>query len=76
MIGYAFRHLGVRAMHIALIARSTLRVVVVATALAYTTGCMLFARPPKDLDYSRTRRSESGAYRATIQPQGDTIPKG
>jgi hypothetical protein len=37
---------------------------------------MLFARPPKDLDYSRTRLSEAGRYRATIHPQGDTIPKG
>ena len=27
---------------------------------------MLFARPPKDLDYSRTRNSEGGRYRATI----------
>jgi hypothetical protein len=37
---------------------------------------MLFARPPKDLDYSRTRTSEGGAYRATIRPQGDSIPQG
>ena len=40
------------------------------------TGCMLFARPPKDLDYSRTRASEAGRYRATIRPQGDSIPQG
>jgi len=39
-------------------------------------GCMLFAEPPKDLDYSRTRASEAGRYRATIRPQGDSIPKG
>lgn len=39
-------------------------------------GCMLFARPPKALDYSRTRTSEAGLYRATIHPQGDSIPKG
>lgn len=39
-------------------------------------GCMLFARPPKQLDYSRTRTSEAGLYRATIHPQGDSIPKG
>jgi len=39
-------------------------------------GCMLFAKPPKDLDYSRTRASEAGRYRATIRPQGDSIPKG
>jgi hypothetical protein len=45
-------------------------------AATLLTGCMLFARPPKDLDYSRTRLSEAGRYRATIHPQGDTIPKG
>lgn len=39
-------------------------------------GCMMFAKPPKDLDYSRTRTSESGLYRATIEPQGDSIPQG
>lgn len=39
-------------------------------------GCMLFARAPEDLDYSRTRVSEGGHYRATIQPAGDSIPRG
>jgi len=43
---------------------------------AALTGCMMFAKPPADLDYSRTRASESGLYRATIRPQGDSIPKG
>jgi hypothetical protein len=47
-----------------------------AAAVALLSGCMLFARAPKDLDYSRTRTSEGGAYRATIRPQGDTIPQG
>jgi hypothetical protein len=47
---------------------------VVATSLL--TGCMMFSRPPKDLDYSRTRTSEGGLYRATILPQGDSIPQG
>ena len=47
-----------------------------ALALALATGCMLFARPPKDLDYSRTRVSEGGRFRGTIHPQGDTIPQG
>jgi hypothetical protein len=37
---------------------------------------MLFMRPPKDLDYSRTRTSAAGLYRGTIRPQGDTIPQG
>ena len=55
------------------IALSRLTSLAAATLL---TGCMLFARPPKDLDYSRTRTSESGLYRATIRPQGDSIPKG
>ena len=40
------------------------------------TGCMLFAKPPGDLDYSRTRVSEGRLYRATVHPQGDTIPQG
>ena len=62
--------------------RSTIRSFIAspftATALviALLTSCMLFARPPKDLDYSRTRVSENGAYRATIRPQGDSIPQG
>ena len=47
-----------------------------AIATALLVGCMMFARPPKDLDYSRTRTSEGGLYRATIEPQGDTIPQG
>ena len=48
-------------------------------ALAATvllTGCMMFARPPAELDYSRTRTSEGGLYRGTIRPQGDSIPQG
>ena len=36
----------------------------------------LFAAPPADLDYSRTRMSERGVYRATIVPQVDTIRVG
>ena len=47
-----------------------------AAAVSLLTGCMLFASPPKDLDYSRTRVSEHGLYRATIRPQGDSIPQG
>ena len=45
-------------------------------AAGMLSSCMLFAKPPADLDYSRTRSSEAGVYRATIKPQGDTIPKG
>ena len=52
----------------------TTLVTVVGTSLL--TGCMMFSHPPKDLDYSRTRTSEGGLYRATIVPQGDSIPQG
>ena len=47
-----------------------------AAAAGLLAGCMLLARPPRDLDYSRTRTSEGGAYRATIRPQGDSVPQG
>ena len=53
-----------------------MRALIAASTVALLSGCMLFARPPKDLDYSRTRASEAGRYRATILPQGDTIPQG
>ena len=56
--------------------RSLLAAVGGIAAAGLLTGCMLFARPPKDLDYSRTRASEGGLYRATIRPQGDSIPQG
>jgi hypothetical protein len=58
--------------------RSSNRSLAFAAALlvAFLSSCMLFAKPPADLDYSRTRVSESGAYRATIKPQGDSIPQG
>ncbi len=51
-------------------------IVVAAAATGLLTGCMLFMRAPEDLDYSRTRASEGGAYRGTIRPQGDSIPQG
>jgi hypothetical protein len=47
-----------------------------AAAAALLSGCMLLSRAPADLDYSRTRASEGGRYRATIRPQGDSIPRG
>src|SRR3954449_12357800 len=56
-------------------ARTVARVLTVLAASALT-GCAMLAQPPKDLDYSRTRTSEAGHYRATIHPQGDTIPQG
>ena len=54
-----------------------LRTSLAALALLPGLGaCMLFARPPQDLDYGRTRTSAGGRYRATIRPPGDTIPQG
>jgi hypothetical protein len=56
--------------------RAAANVTIAAATLSLLTGCMLFAKAPKDLDYSRTRPSESGLYSATIRPQGDSVPKG
>ena len=67
-------------MHAHDIRRSPLATLIARTgaiaASSLLAGCMLFASPPKDLDYSRTRTSEGGAYRGTIRPQGDSIPQG
>jgi hypothetical protein len=54
----------------------SLRSALVSLTVALVTGCMLFTRAPQNLDYSRTRASEQGLYRATILPQGDSIPQG
>ena len=54
----------------------SLRTLTLLAATLSLGACMMFAKPPQDLDYSRTRTSASGAYRATITPQGDSIPKG
>ena len=54
----------------------TLLVSAAVVAVSLLQGCMLFSKPPADLDYSRTRTSEAGRYKATIKPEGDTIPKG
>ena len=56
--------------------RAAMQLAAAATVTGLLTSCMLFARPPRDLDYSRTRASEAGLYRATIRPQGDSIPRG
>jgi hypothetical protein len=45
-------------------------------AATLLTSCMMFTKPPQELDYSRTRASVAGLYRATIRPQGDSIPQG
>ena len=55
--------------------RAAARLISLAIA-GLLSACMLFSQPPKDLDYSRTRQSAGGVYRATIRPQGDTIPQG
>lgn len=49
---------------------------VALSATGLLGGCMLFMRPPADLDYGRTRTSAGGAYRATIRPDGDSVPQG
>jgi len=52
------------------------RAIAAAVVLSLLAGCMMFAKAPENLDYSRTRRSESGLYRGTILPQGDSISQG
>ena len=56
--------------------RALLSYALVAAATTLLSGCMFLMRPPADLDYSRTRPSAAGLYRATIEPQGDSIPRG
>lgn len=56
--------------------RSILGTAGALAAAGLLTACMLFAQAPKDTDYSRTRLSEHGVYRATIRPHGDSIPTG
>jgi hypothetical protein len=52
-----------------------LATLVIASA-AMLAGCMHSMGAPSDLDYSRTRASEHGLYRAAIKPDGDSIPQG
>jgi hypothetical protein len=54
----------------------SIRATITAVAASLFTACMMFAGAPEGLDYSRTRTSEGGLYRATIRPQGDSIPQG
>lgn len=49
-------------------------VAIAFAAAALLTGCMHSA--PSNLDFSRTRASEHGIYRAEIKPEGDSIPQG
>ena len=57
------------------VSRAVLTMLTVAS-VSLLDACMMFARPPKDLDYGRVRVSEAGLYRGTIIPDGDSIPKG
>ena len=57
-------------------ARSATAAITAVVAAGLLTGCMLFARPPKDVDYSRDRVSAAGRYRVAIHPPGDSIPQG
>src|SRR5687768_2742432 len=45
-----------------------------AFGLAASTGCAMMAKPPRELDYSRTRLGTLGRYRATFVPAPDPIP--
>ena len=56
--------------------RTLLGTIAAVAAAGLLSGCAMLAGPPKGLDYSRTRPSEGGLYRATIRPQGDSIPQG
>ena len=49
---------------------------IAAVALVLTTGCMMFAKTPANLDYSRTRLSSRGMYRGSFEPVGDSIRVG
>ncbi len=51
------------------------RATLTALAVLATTGCMMFMGAPSNLDYSRTRVSDGGKYRATIVPAGDTLAR-
>ena len=47
----------------------------VVIAISLLSGCMMMAQAPRDLDYARTRLSQGARYRATIRPEGDSIPQ-
>jgi cytochrome c peroxidase len=49
---------------------------ILSAVVALNSSCMMFAKPPADLDYGRTRASEGGRYRATIKAPDGAIPRG
>ncbi len=59
----------VRRIHLA-------RLAAAAVALFVLSACMMFMKAPTNLDYGRVRASGAGLYRATIKPEGDSIPRG
>jgi hypothetical protein len=56
--------------------RRSLRIATLVFVATVLTGCMHSMKAPANLDYSRTRASEHGLYRAAIKPEGDSIPQG
>ena len=56
--------------------RFAIRTQVALALSSLLTGCMVSAQAPMNLDYSHTRTSQSGIYRATITTPGDSIPTG
>ena len=58
------------------LSRRSLHLITLAFVATVVTGCMHSMKAPSNLDYSRTRASEHGLYRAAIKPEGDSIPQG
>lgn len=58
------------------LAAGTLARLMLIGAATLMGACMMFVKPPADLDYSRTRISSNAVYRATITPEGDSVPQG
>jgi hypothetical protein len=56
--------------------RRPLHLATLALVATLLTACMHSMKAPANLDYSRTRASEHGLYRAAIKPEGDSIPQG
>ncbi|MFN8573115.1 MAG: FixH family protein [Gemmatimonadaceae bacterium] len=53
-----------------------MRSLIMALPLNILASCTMFMRVPPETAFARTRVSESGRYRATIKPDGDSIPRG
>jgi hypothetical protein len=64
-----------RSTHFTRAARSLMSWLLLMGSVSLLQSCMMFARPPADLDYGRVRMSEAGLYRGTIRPDGDSIPQ-